>query len=243
MTLPVKRPLDDATESMLQVAQDRLQSMQVVLQQVQTIGSQSLEAQVQKAIHMEEKRIRILAREHPGVSEKFYAEQDAEQQKTRRDMASIRKAFGQDQCRRQGIKELLAQQERLRVQQLELARASTLVECEEALKSWDLLDFGQGNAKGGTTQHAKNRQAILERLRVKSKPLPPDLLNDWQWFLRHWDTARVHQLSPTQKPAWGSIFVGIVKWLLSRLPDDEDALAKWMRQQRETYLSQPALQL
>ena len=241
--LALKRPLDEITESMLQVAQDRLQSMQVVLQQVQTIGNLSLEAQVQKAIHMEEKKIRLLARENPDVTQAFYEEQDAEQLKTRRDMASIRKAFHQDRCNRQSIKDLMAQQEKLRLQQLELARASTLVECEKVLKSWDLDDLGQGHAAGGTRQHAKNRVAILERLRARSKPLPPDLANDWHWFLKHWDAARVRLINPAQRNAWALDFLGIIKTLLRRLREDEDALAVWMRQERAKHLSLPALRL
>ena len=137
----------------------------------------------------------------------------------------------------------MAQQEKLRLQQLELARASTLVECEKALKSWDLDDLGQGHAAGGTRQHAKNRVAILERLGARSKPLPPDLANDWHWFLKHWDAARVRLINPAQRNAWALDFLGIIKTLLSRLREDEDALAVWMRQERAKHLSLPALRL
>ena len=67
------------TDGVLQASRARLQSMQVVLKQVQAIGNLSLESQVEKAIHIEEKRVRILAREHPEVSKSFFLEQEAEQ--------------------------------------------------------------------------------------------------------------------------------------------------------------------
>ena len=230
-------------ESMLQDSRATLQSMQVVLQQVQAIGNLSLEAQVHKAIHMADKKVRILAREDPDVSQAFFDDQDADQRKMRREMASIRQAFAEDKQRRLAIKDLLAQQEKAREKKLELMRASTLVECEKALKSWDLDDLGQGHASGGTRQHAKSRVEILERLRRRSKPLPPDLANDWHWFLKHWDTARVNVLHAWQRPGWAGDFFKIVQGLVEQLKENEDALATWMRRERRKRLAAPALQL
>ena len=217
--------------------------MQVVLQQVQAIGNLSLESQVHNAIHMEEKRVRILAREHPEVSQSFFEEQEADQRQMRKEMVSIRKAFAEDKERRVAIKDLLEQQEKLRERKLQLLRASTVVECEKALKSWDLDDLGQGHPSGGTRTHAKERMAILERVRARSKPLPPDLANDWSWFLKHWDLARVNMLQEWQKTGWAADFLKIVKDLLSKLREDEDALATWMRRERRQFLCAPALRL
>ena len=186
--------------------------------------------------------MRALAREHPSVTSAFLEEQDAEQRRMRQEMAAIRKAFGQDKERKAAIKELLAQQEKLKERQRELARASTIVECEQAVKSWDLDDLGQGHALGGAKHHKQNRIAILDRIRHRSKPLPADLANDWNWFLKHWDAARVAMLMPLQRTGWASDFVKIAKKLLSDMREDPDALAKWMRHERRQHLSRPALQ-
>ena len=231
------------TEAVLQASRARLQSMQVVLQQVQAIGNLSLEAQVHKAIHIEEKKLRILAREHPEVSQLFLDGQEADQRQMRKDMASIRQAFAQDKQRRDAVKDLLEQQDKLRERKLELLRASTLVECSKALKSWDLDDLGQGHTSGGSRAHAKNRVAILERVRARSKPLPPDLANDWSWFLKHWDTARVNMLHSWDKDGWARTFLNIIKDLIAKLRDDEDALATWMRRERRLYLRVPELRV
>ena len=231
------------TDGVLQASRARLQSMQVVLKQVQAIGNLSLESQVEKAIHIEEKRVRILAREHPEVSKSFHLDQETELAQMRKDQVSIRKAFAEAKERRVAIKDLLAQQDKLRERKLELLRASTVVECEKALKSWDLDDLGQGHPSGGTRAHAKNRMAILERVRARAKPLPPDLANDWSWFLKHWDAARVNMLHACQKDGWAGRFLNIAKDLLSKLRDDPDALATWMRRERRKFLAAPALRL
>ena len=230
-------------DALLQTSQAKLQSMQVVLHQVQAIGSLSLEAQVQKAIHMEERKVRILARENPDITHAFCDEQDAERWKIRRGQLSIRKAFAEEKQRRMTIQDLIAHQEKLRLQHLKLLKASTVVECEKALKSWDTEDLGQGHERGGSRQHVKNRMAILERLRTRSKPLPPDLANDWHWFLKQWDAARLRHMPPRQRNAWGSQFRDIVRNLLARLKHDDDALATWIRAERSHHLCEPALRL
>ena len=131
----------------------------------------------------------------------------------------------------------------MRERKLELQRASSVVECEKALKSWDLDDLGQGHTGGGTRAHAKSRMAILERVRARSKPLPPDLANDWSWFLKHWDAARVRMLHPWQKDGWAGDFLKIVKDLVSKLGGDPDALATLMRRETRIHLAAPALRI
>ena len=163
--------------------------------------------------------------------------------KTRMDQASIRRAFGQEAQRRLTIKELAIETENIRVKRLELAKASTVVECEKALKSWDEEDFGQGRPNGGVLRHAQNRHAVLDRVRSRSKPLPLDLLNDWSWFVRHWDAARVRKLHVGARPGWGSEFRDIVKALIEQLKVNENALAEWIRHERKKYLLEPALHI
>ena len=90
----------------------------------------------------------------------FLQTQDADRRKVRREHASIRKAVEQDKYRRVSIKQLAEQEENLRKRKLELLRASTVVECARALKSWEISDLGQGNEAGGTRQHAQNRKYV-----------------------------------------------------------------------------------
>ena len=98
--------VDTTTAVAVETTQAKLQSMQVVLHQVQAIGNMSLEAQVQKAIHLEEKRLRILGRGDSEIAHAFLEEQDAHKLKFRREQLSIRKAFDQEKQRRRTIKEL-----------------------------------------------------------------------------------------------------------------------------------------
>ena len=173
----------------------------------------------------------------------FFLAQDEDRRRLRREQASIRRAVSDDQVRKVSIKELAAQEDNLRKRKLELLQASTVVECQQALKSWDTSDLGQGHAAGGTKLHAQNRRAILERLRGRGKPLPPDLANDWHWFLRQWDQARVSRMQPLRRGAWGSVFRDMVQDLMKEMQTDPDAFAKWMRGEHKSVLMAPALRL
>ena len=239
----VKRSVEVTADGVAQATQATIQSMRVVLQQVQAIGDVSLEAQVHRAIAVQERKQRLLAREHPVVTETMMSQQDADRWRTRKEHLSIRKAFEQEKQRRVTIKELVEEQEKMRLRRLALLKASTVVECENAVKSWEVGDLGQGHPTGGSPTHIKNRKAILERLRARAKPLPPDLSNDWQWFLKLWDAARVRHLRLDQRRAWGAMFLDLVKDLLKKLRDDEDAFTKWIRSERRLHLCAPALSL
>ena len=69
--------------------------------------------------------MRILNRKHPQVSQLFLDGQEEDQRQMCRDMAAIRKAFAEEKQRRDAVKDLLEQQEKLRERKLELLRAST----------------------------------------------------------------------------------------------------------------------
>ena len=51
---------------------------------------------------------------------------------------------------------------------------------------------------------------MLERLRRRAPALPPDLANDWEYFVRSWDARRAMCLNHWQKPAWGSKFLNMM---------------------------------
>ena len=60
-----------------------------------------------------------------------------------------------------------------------------------ALKTFEAADFGHTHPKGGLQEHRRSRLQVLERLRLRSEPLPADLANDWEWFKKNWDAARL----------------------------------------------------
>ena len=117
------------------------------------------------------------------------------------------------------------------------------MECQAALKSWETADLDQGHPNGGTREHCRNRLNVLDRVRARCKPLPPDLQNDWQWFIKNWDATMLRNMRAHQRDAWGSEFLKIVQGLLYRIRDDGDALVKWMRTERARWLGVPALRV
>ena len=83
---------------------------------------------------------------------------------------------------------------------------------------------------------------MLDRIRLRGKPLPPEQENDWEWFKRQWDKIRISRMHEHQKCAWGSEFKNIANELLKRIAAGEsDALSKWMASEARLYLCLPAL--
>ena len=156
---------------------------------------------------------------------------------------AIDRAFAEDKRRKRSIEDLIEQQHKTDLSRIALNRASTVVECQEALKSFEASDLGGGHKTGGTREHAANRRKVLDRLRARAQPLPPDLANDWDWFCRRWDQARLALLPAWQRPGWGAAFKDIANKILDDLKRDGNALAVWMRQERREHLAKPALRL
>ncbi|MCP4239311.1 MAG: hypothetical protein GY772_02005 [bacterium] len=138
--------------------------------------------------------------------------------------------------------DLAAEQRRVAAAKKELAAAQTIVACQRALKSFETSDLGQGHIRGGGASHVATRMEVLDRVMRKGEPLPPEQMNDWEWFKRKWDATRIACLR--EKTAWGSIFRDIVRSLLQEIAKGRnDAVAAWMRRERREYLASPALSL
>ena len=80
--------------------------------------------------------------------------------------------------------------------------------------------------------HLRHRMEIISRILGGGAPVKPDLLNDWEWFKRTWDAARLRslpaqhncalwaQFKASMKAAWGKITAGgasvVNKWEIQR---------------------------
>ena len=78
------------------------------------------------------------------------------------------------QRERTTIGQLKEEQAMLRQRPCELHKASTAVECVNALKSFETSDLGQTHKSGGTAGHARARFQVLDRIRlITEKASPP----------------------------------------------------------------------
>ena len=204
--------------------------------------SDGLLVTVNNAILLEEKRARGRKRTNSAVAAAMIAEREHELMETVRQRAVSTMSLRDNQKRLKTIKKLKEEQAACEQRRLALHKASTLVESLRALKSFDTADFGQGHKTGGTRQHATNRRSVLDRIRARAQPLQPEQANDWDWFVRHWDRARLANLGPAKQNAWGAMFRDIAKDLLERLQGGEhDAVSRWMRKESRRFLGMPAL--
>ena len=142
------------------------------------------------------------------------------------------------------LKALKEEQCLLEKRRAELLKASTAVDCMSALKSFEVTGFGNGHAAGGNAEHVRNRMNALDRLRLRFPPLSPEQQNDWEWFKKSWDTARINRMDPKVRAGWGHVFKELVLRLLRELRDgDTKALSKWMDREIRNYLFEPALRV
>ena len=118
----------------------------------------------------------------------------------------VAKADAEAKRTRLTIKQMKAEHDRLEATRVALQRASTVVEYLNAVKSFETSDLGQGPPKGGTAEHRKNRMQVLERFRLRFRPLPSEQANDWEWFKSRWDKARQDKLHDAVKGELGTQF-------------------------------------
>ena len=138
----------------------------------------------------------------------------------------------------------MEEQGRLEHKRAELLKASTTVECMNALRSFEVTDFGHGHPAGGTAEHIRNRMNVLDRLRLRFPPLSPEQQNDWEWFKKRWDKARISKLEPTFRLVFGHTFKEMVLRLLRQLQDgDTLALSRWMDSECLHHLQMPAVRV
>ena len=218
----------------VELAQDRLETLRIVLVQLQQAGVDHVANSVKSAIHQESKRMRSNSLVPDELRAAFADAEEEASREAKLRQALVSRDLAADAKARKTLKDLRQETRALQQKKEDLAKASSVEESMRALKRWDVSDFGQGNEKGGTKAHAANRREVLERLRRRAPALPPDLANDWDYFMRTWDTRRVMVSStPWQKAAWGSRFRDMMVELLDEMKRDPrgDAFARWMRRE------------
>ena len=224
--------------------QHGLDVLKVVLEQVRSVGQDALAATVANAIRRQERVCRGNKRTNSGVSQAMLANHAAAVADVSVAQSIVAKADADAKRTRLTIKQMKAEHDRLEAARVALQKASTVVECLNTVKSFETSDFGQGHPKGGTAEHKKNRMQVLERVRMRFPPLPPEQANDWEWFKPRWDKSRLDKFHVDVKGAWGAQFRIEIVALLQRLRDgDVQALSRWMADQSREYLCMPALRI
>jgi hypothetical protein len=233
----------DLSEQAL-VADDafRLSTLHAILEQLKPLSCDALIVQVQNAVHLEEKRSRGRAQTNRNVARAMLQEREMELADYATRDAREAAAHKQSELRLETIKDMRAEQEALHQRRLELQRASTVVESLTALRSFEIADPGQGHPAGGSAEQIRNRMNVLERIKQRAAPLPPEQANDWEWFKKRWDKTSMESLPKERRIVWAHTFKHIAVHLLTRFKNGEhDARSRWMAQECREHLAMPAL--
>jgi len=233
---------DEATD--VHNHQFNLDVLSAVLEQVKQIGNDRLVATLSAAKHAEEKKARGRLKGNAIVAKALWQNQ-AEDIQRRMQASSLAAQMDKEGAEhRARLKELEKEEARLEAKRLALAKVTSVTECLQAVKSFGTQDLGQGHAQGGTAVHARNRMPDLDRVRHRGSPLRLEQANDWDWFKRKWDKARIGALHPNVRDSWASTFKNIMNGLLVRIRNGEhDAVSKWMAAEARQYLGVPALRI
>jgi hypothetical protein len=215
-----------------------------MLEQLSAHNYEALKVHVQTALHSEERRARGRLQTNAAVASAMILERHREIADVAREQLRLVGARDEKAKTALTIKALVAEQGRLEQARAVLLKASTAVECMNALRSFEVTDLGNGHAAGGTAEHARNRMNVLDRLRLRFPPLTPEQQNDWEWFKKRWDHARINRMDAKVRDSWGHNFKEMALRLLRQLRDgDTNALSRWMDNECNEYLAGPSLRV
>ena len=243
--VPLDAPVLTQSESeQAHAHQYNLDVLQAVSAQLSRIGQDRLVIAVGSAIQAERRRAHGRGQTNPAIAMALIQSQEESLTRVLDGRSLMERMDEEAKRQRLSLAEIRKQQVRLEEQQLAMQQATTVVECFNALKSFDAGDFGQSHPNGGTREHKRARLQVLERLRARSSPLPAELANDWEWFKKQWDDARLRCMDAKNRGSWGSQFRDIILNLLDRTKKGEsNVLAKWMAQEMHQYLAVPELRI
>ena len=234
--------MDAAEADLVHDHQHGLDVLRVVLDQVRAVGQDALAATVSHAIVVQERRCRGTKRASDAVARAMVGNYTSAVADVAAARTIVAKADSEAKRTRRTVRQLQEEHDRLQAARVALQKASTVVECLDAVKKFETGDLGQGHLTGGTAEHRRTRMQVLERLRRRFPPLPAEQQNDWEWFKSRWDKARLLRLHALNRGGWGSLFRDEMLVLLRRLREGESAaLSRWMATQSRQYLAMPAL--
>ena len=234
--------LDHSEQAVVAEHAFRLSTMNVVLETLKPLGLDALVVQVQNALHQEERRARGRAQTNPKVASALMQEREMELADYARRYSEVAYAQRQNQQRVRTIRQMREEQETLHQRRLDLQSASTVAESMTVLRSFETADLGHGHPGGGSADHIRNRMNVLDRVRARAAPLPPEQHNDWQWFRKRCDKTRVGLLPPAHRPVWAVTFKDIALRLLEKMENgDHNAVSRWMAEESRIHLGAAAL--
>ena len=159
---------------------DRLADLERMRQTARDNKIPALQLHVEREIEKLKKQHHLgegLTKPSAVLSRFVKAKREAEEKALAEERSKAAKRRDEQRAERNAAKKLKAEKDAVKAD-LEKKKAALAL----LPKTFSIVDFGQGHKLGGTKKHLDARVAALNRLKLRSPPLPADLDAEWNKF-------------------------------------------------------------
>jgi len=211
----------------------KVDSLKRALDIVREAGNPALEMTLARAIHDAEREAYGRRQSDPKVARVLHERHLADERAVAAKRLALNRQMQEANNLRQLKRDATETMSQLKRAKAQLQCAQTILETNEAIKSFSVEMLGNGRARGGGGGFRKSRMEVMDRL-SRIADLTPVEKNHFNWFKDQWDLHMAHEHNDT----WGQKFAEIVQALLEKIRDgNQRALADFMFSEHQRCLA------
>ena len=182
---------------------------------LESYGQMSAVAQMENLIHKENRRIRVLTQEDPGVVTALMNKRNEENAMQRKRLREFEEARRRSATQKALELENKRMKTEIFIRKQELKDLTALANVRNSQKTFTLEALGHGaTTKSAASRGRANRLALMDRLRTLGSGLSPEQLADFSWFRDKWDKV----MEEDHGDLWPEHFMQLVQ----RIIDEHD---------------------
>ena len=207
---------DPATAERLTKSQQLIATYESAIISLKDAGAMRSVVNLENEIKKEKRRMRAFSREDPEVLLALAQRRDHEEAQERQRQQTIAVANARTLTAAKLRQEIKDNQEILKKRKREILDAECLLEMKHAMKTYSLVDLGDGRSCGGKAS-GKKRHEVLDRLFRSCGGLSPAQKNDFAWWKDAWDKTMLEEYGAE----WARVFA---EWVQKVLADFENGV-------------------
>ena len=224
----------------VQGAQDRVNVLHAVHQELQASGALRAAQNIQHELGKERRRVRALCAESRVVACAIHDRAEREAAKQRSQLRAAQEAHQNGLTAKRLKQEIVAAKNVLHHQKNAVREFESVLETKHAMKTFTPVLLGDGQKNAGGAKGRNARSDVLDRLSRLGVGLSPGQKNDWAWFKTAWDT----RMLTDHGEEWPRTFSAWVQQVLEDMTHEAGSNAFSTFVHRETlrcFSEQPAL--